>query len=216
MGIGRFIIRTLAIVGFATIGAGVHALIVPVRTGIVLPPRAGGTARAQENQALPTEQTPDTAPLNDAPQNDAAITPPADTDAPDLSPSQPLPAGAALTIDVDALDVHVSVPEAFALWSEGLADFVDTRPQPEFEAGAIPGAFHITPEAIANGLAEEQLQFLDPTRPIVVYCVGGDCHESEYVGVLLQQRGFERVHILSDGFPGWHAAGHDVQVGGGQ
>ena len=211
MGIGRFIMRVLAIVGFATIGAGVHALVVPVRTGIVLPPRPPVGPAADADSGAEARTSVPTGPAGSADSSPTESAPPVPSDP---SPERPLPAGTALSIDIDALEVNVSVPEAFALWSQGLADFVDTRPKADFEAGAIPGAFHITPDAIANGLAGEQLSYMDPARPIVVYCIGGDCHESEYVGVLLQQSGFERVHILKDGFPGWQAAGHDVQVGG--
>ncbi|MBM4108686.1 MAG: rhodanese-like domain-containing protein [Phycisphaerae bacterium] len=105
----------------------------------------------------------------------------------------------------------ISVGEAFELFQQG-TPFLDARPKADFDAGRVMGAFHNPP---STGLKPDVIQFLDPSRPIVIYCGGGDCKDSENLAILLQQMGFNRLHVMTDGFPAWQSAGHPVEGGGG-
>lgn len=105
--------------------------------------------------------------------------------------------------------LKISIDEALELFQQG-TPFLDARLKAEFDAGRVMGAFHNPPSA---GLKPDVVQFLDPARPIVIYCGGGDCKDSENLAILLQQMGFNRLHIMTDGYPAWRSAGHPVDGG---
>lgn len=125
-------------------------------------------------------------------------------------PSAPAPA------DVTApatLDVHITLAQARALYESGEADFIDAREPFEYEPSHIPGAYNLTQADFAGGKVPPVLEFLDPARPVVIYCGGGTCHASENVAILLQQAGFTSLHIMTDGFPAWTAADYETETG---
>lgn len=130
--------------------------------------------------------------------------PPDATTGPSQSPGDPNPPAHA------AAGLHVSIAEAFELFQQGIP-FIDARLRKDYDEGRVMGAFHNPP---AEGLRPDVLRFLDPSRPVVIYCGGGDCKDSENLAILLQQMGFTRLHIMTDGFPAWKAAGHPVEAGG--
>lgn len=111
-----------------------------------------------------------------------------------------------------ALGLHITVAQAFELFGQG-TPFIDARVKAEFDAGRILGALHNTP---ADGLKPDVMRLLDPSRPVVIYCGGGDCKDSENMVILLQGMGFSRPHIMTDGYPGWVSAGHPVEGAGGK
>ena len=44
-------------------------------------------------------------------------------------------------------------------------------------------------------------------KPIIVYCSGGDCHDSRLVANALLTLGFSNVSVFTDGWEAWSAAG---------
>lgn len=106
-----------------------------------------------------------------------------------------------------ALGLDISVDQAKALFDAG-APFIDARHRDEYDAGHVAGAFHMTADQLTGGKTPEVLNFLDPAKPLVIYCGGGACDASHNVAALLQQLGFTQFHIMNDGYPGWTAAGH--------
>ncbi|HEY9035416.1 MAG TPA: cyclic nucleotide-binding domain-containing protein [Pseudomonadales bacterium] len=79
--------------------------------------------------------------------------------------------------------------ETGALW-------VDVRTQDEFEAGHVPGAFHLP-----LGLLRLKLRLLDPNRSCIVYCNSG--RRSAIAEHLLREAGFAQVAALKNGFEGF-------------
>lgn len=126
------------------------------------------------------------------------------------SASAPIPDGGALSAAPTGLGLNISVAEAWELFQQG-TPFIDARLKPDYDESRVMGAFHNPP---AGGLRPEVIRFLDPSRPVVIYCGGGDCKDSENLAILLQQMGFTRLHIMKDGFPAWRSAGHPVEGGG--
>lgn len=106
-----------------------------------------------------------------------------------------------------ALGLEISVPQAKALFDAG-APFLDSRLRDEYDQGHVAGAFHLTADQLTGGKTPEVLNFLDPSKPVVIYCGGGACDASHNVAALLQQLGFAQCHIMKDGYPGWRDAGH--------
>lgn len=109
----------------------------------------------------------------------------------------------------------ISVAEAKQLWDEG-AIFIDTRKTEAFQAGHVEASMRLTIDMITQGSFGDVLLFLqsDPNVPVVVYCDGGQCDESQIVRERLVRSGFPNIKIMVDGFPGWKAAGHPVAFGG--
>jgi rhodanese-related sulfurtransferase len=126
----------------------------------------------------------------------------------DLAGVPPVPA-------IPELDQPVEVELAMAkrLFDAGAALFLDARDAPEYEAGHIPGALHLTRNDV---LAEPGRLAALPARdrPVVTYCEGGACESSLDLARTLVEAGYRRVLVFSGGMPEWSAAGHPVERGG--
>lgn len=105
--------------------------------------------------------------------------------------------------------------EAAWLHAHG-AVFLDARRTAMYEQGHILGAKSFS--AWEDGLAEkvDQLSLFtaDLKLPLVIYCSGGDCHDSHLVAQKLWLAGFRNVRIYTDGFPDWEARKKPVAIGG--
>ncbi|HEX2839297.1 MAG TPA: rhodanese-like domain-containing protein [Phycisphaerales bacterium] len=108
----------------------------------------------------------------------------------------------------------ITIPQAFRLFSANVA-FIDARRRDEFEAGHVQNAFWMPADTLTGGKRSEAMDFLVPDQPVVIYCGGGECDASKNVAALLQQGGFTQCLIMTDGYPGWVAAGHPTATGKG-
>ncbi|MEO1534286.1 MAG: rhodanese-like domain-containing protein [Planctomycetota bacterium] len=116
------------------------------------------------------------------------------------------------TITLDGLEVDLAT--AKALHENQLATFVDARVASEFEAGHIEGALSISPAALDANSSMFVLDVIDPDKPIVIYCGGGDCDDSHRVAEMLQDlRGFRQTHVFTDGYQTWADAGLPTSTG---
>lgn len=84
---------------------------------------------------------------------------------------------------------------------------LDARPSLFFEQGHVPGALNLSRQDFARDYRR-----LSPTlkaavdKPIVVYCSGGDCHDSRLVANALLTLGFSNVTVFTGGWEAWSAA----------
>ena len=92
---------------------------------------------------------------------------------------------------------EVSREEAQKLVEEG-AQLVDVRAEHEWEAGRIAGAVHLPLAELAERTGE-----LDPERPVVLYCRGGN--RSTIATDALVDADFDAAK-LTDGIVGWEEA----------
>ncbi|MFN7974049.1 MAG: rhodanese-like domain-containing protein [Acidobacteriota bacterium] len=109
-------------------------------------------------------------------------------------------------------DVEIDTATAHAEWANG-ATFIDARPSSVYtDEGHIARATSI---GVWEGDADVKVATLTgelaPDTRIVVYCTGGDCHDSRLLREKLLLVGFKDVLVYRDGFPGWTAAGHPVE-----
>ncbi len=108
----------------------------------------------------------------------------------------------------------VGLPEFRATVDGKRALVLDARPSLFFEQGHVPGAFNLSRQDFARDYRR-----LSPTlkaavdRPIVVYCSGGDCHDSHLVANALLTLGFSNVSIFTGGWEVWSAAGLPAATG---
>lgn len=115
---------------------------------------------------------------------------------------------------VKEAEAGIGSDEAAWLHAHG-ALFVDARRTAMYVDGHIPGAKSCS--AWEDGLPEkvDQLALFttDLKLPMVVYCSGGDCHDSHLVGQKLWLAGFRNIRIYTDGFPDWEARKRPVAKG---
>lgn len=103
-------------------------------------------------------------------------------------------------------DSLISLDEAYSLFLDGQAIFVDARDPAEYGQGHIKGAINLPFEQwdqYWNSVKPE----LDPKREIVTYCEGLDCELSLFAARELKQQGFPHAYIFFAGWLKWKEAG---------
>jgi rhodanese-related sulfurtransferase len=106
----------------------------------------------------------------------------------------------------------INMEEAKRLFDNKM-QFFDARVQEEYDLGHVQGAVMLDPtdDKIVNAKTKpELLKQFDPRLPVVVYCNGGDCDSSQYIGLVLRRFGFSNVNVFEEGYPSWEKAGYPV------
>jgi rhodanese-related sulfurtransferase len=89
---------------------------------------------------------------------------------------------------------------------------VDARPEELFAEGHLPGAW-----SLPRGEVEEKLPVISAQvpleTPLVVYCSGYGCPDSEDVAMRLMDAGFVDVRVYEGGVPEWRDAGLPLAAG---
>jgi rhodanese-related sulfurtransferase len=91
---------------------------------------------------------------------------------------------------------------------------LDARPSVFFEQGHVPGALNLARDDFAHDyrrLADVLKAATD--KPIIVYCSGGECHDSRLVANALLSLGFSNVRVFTGGWDAWSAAGLPASTG---
>ena len=102
----------------------------------------------------------------------------------------------------------VSTEEAKKLFDAGVT-FVDVRKDSDWEAGRIPGAYHIE---MKNVFSETELgNVVSKDQEVVIYCNGESCMRSSQASEKAVSWGFAKVYYYRDGFPAWDADGNPVE-----
>jgi rhodanese-related sulfurtransferase len=112
------------------------------------------------------------------------------------------------------LGLDITLEDAKTLQRMG-AMFVDARDRAEFEAGHIDGAFWLPAKIFYESSGRpDALNYVGDTNTIlVIYCGGGACDASHNTARLLQEVGYKRTHVLTEGYPAWVAAGLATNTG---
>jgi rhodanese-related sulfurtransferase len=94
---------------------------------------------------------------------------------------------------------------------------LDARPSVFFENGHVPGALNLARDDFAQDY-RRLAGVLQAThdKPIIVYCSGGDCHDSRLVANALLSLGFSNVRVFTGGWDAWSAAGLPASTGSGR
>ena len=94
---------------------------------------------------------------------------------------------------------------------------LDARPSVFFEQGHVPGAYNLARDDFAHDYRDlaKVLQAAHD-KPIIVYCSGGECHDSRLVANALLSLGFSNVSIFTGGWEAWSAAGLPASTGSGR
>ena len=106
----------------------------------------------------------------------------------------------------------VKLAQAYALFQQGQALFIDARPADEFAELHIPKSLNITSGMVEAGVAGK-VAGLARDREIVVYCGQVSCDLALKVAEKLQALGFTRVTAYVGGFRAWDEAGYPADTG---
>jgi rhodanese-related sulfurtransferase len=99
----------------------------------------------------------------------------------------------------------ISLDEARAYFKAGTALFADARSWKAYQAGHIPGAMSLDPNAFDTWSGNFFSQFPADTL-IVAYCDGARCPLSTELAGMLRSLGYEKVLVFKDGWSVWTAA----------
>lgn len=111
----------------------------------------------------------------------------------------------------------VGLPEFHSAVEARSALILDARPLLFFERGHVPGALNLARDDFARDyrrLSPALKAAID--KPIIVYCSGGDCHDSRLVANALLSLGFSNVSVFTGGWEAWSAAGLPASTGSGR
>ena len=94
---------------------------------------------------------------------------------------------------------------------------LDARPSIFFEQGHVPGALNLARDAFARDYRQLAPVLKSATdKPVIVYCAGGDCHDSRLVANALMSLGFSNVRVFTGGWEEWSKARLPVSTGNGR
>jgi rhodanese-related sulfurtransferase len=94
------------------------------------------------------------------------------------------------------------------------AVFIDSRSPGQFASGHILGARNLPLQAADR----DKKLLLDrwgigPETTLIVYCSGGQCHDSLKLALWLRQQGFKEAKVFPGGWMEWSRAGLPAEVG---
>ncbi len=108
-------------------------------------------------------------------------------------------------------DIEInSVQEAYAIFKEKSAVFVDAREESLFNEGHIQGAVSLFSYDYGRLFPDFMAKY-PPDQPIVTYCSGRECEDSHTLARYLKEDGYTHVRVFVDGYPAWAKEGHPVE-----
>ena len=106
----------------------------------------------------------------------------------------------------------VSLSEAEKMFTNKAAVFMDARLKQEYDAGHIQGAISIPWHGVEHRFMEVADR-IPSDRLIITYCEGETCALSKDLALFLKEMGYEKVHVLVNGWSLWKDAGLPVETG---
>jgi len=122
-----------------------------------------------------------------------------------LVSAPPFKIAPAATVGLDKFRAAVESKSALIL---------DARPSVFFENGHVPGAINLARDDFAHDYRRlAGVLRANNDKPIIVYCSGGECHDSRLVANALLSLGFGDVTVFTGGWEAWSAAGLPASTG---
>ena len=92
--------------------------------------------------------------------------------------------------------------------------FVDARDDTHYQAGHIPGAYQLNPYEFERYLPTTLPPCLAATN-VIVYCNGGECEDSEFAAITLNQAGVPAANLFvyAGGITEWSAHKLPLETG---
>ena len=110
----------------------------------------------------------------------------------------------------------VGLPEFRSAVENKSALILDARPRVFFERGHVPGALNLVRDNFVRDYRRLSATLRTATdKPIIVYCSGGDCHDSRLVANALLTLGLSNVSVFTGGWQEWSGADLPKSSGSG-
>jgi len=106
----------------------------------------------------------------------------------------------------------LNLAQAYEIFQQGQALFVDARSPDEYAELHIPGAVNLPPELLDRQGAKA-LTGIPAEREMVVYCGMLSCNAALNVAEKLESLGFKRLSVFLGGFRAWDEAGYPADTG---
>ena len=110
-------------------------------------------------------------------------------------------------------DTEIHLYEAWQIFREQSAAFIDARNVPSFNRGHVPGAVNI-PYNVRE--IEKRSAGIKKDARLVVYCFSAGCHQADILAARLKKQGFLKVVIFRDGYREWKKANYPLATSTGQ
>jgi rhodanese-related sulfurtransferase len=105
----------------------------------------------------------------------------------------------------------LNLAQAYELFQQGQALFIDARNLEEYAELHIAGAVNLSPADLKER-GDRPLAGIPTERQLVVYCGQISCDAALKVAENLQARGFSRVAAFLGGFQAWDQAGYPADT----
>ncbi|MEK6569794.1 MAG: rhodanese-like domain-containing protein [Bacteroidota bacterium] len=105
----------------------------------------------------------------------------------------------------------INIDEAYKIFREGNAIFVDARHEEEFKEGHIKGAISLPLKKLEGN--PDLVQGISKDKLIVTYCSGVECELSIDIGEKLASMGFTNVKIFFSGWLDWQKRNLPAETG---
>jgi rhodanese-related sulfurtransferase len=107
----------------------------------------------------------------------------------------------------------VSVGEAWKLYQQGKAVFLDAREAEVYRSAHLPGAIHVPVESARTKEAELR-SFAESKKMLIAYCDGQGCNKAQDLAGALAADRLPGVAMMPEGWLGWMESGLPVEEGG--
>ncbi|MEN9299005.1 MAG: hypothetical protein RLZZ429_1318 [Bacteroidota bacterium] len=104
--------------------------------------------------------------------------------------------------------LSISVVDFETKLNSGTYQILDVRTVGEFRAGYLKGALQA--DWLNKKEFEERTQYLNPEKPLLVYCASGV--RSEQAAKWLLKKGFKQVYNLKGGTSAWQVSGKPMEA----
>jgi len=103
---------------------------------------------------------------------------------------------------------RITVKRAYQLVQRQQAVIVDARDPKPYARNHIAGAVNL-PLTQFNNYYPDFASQVEKSQTVILYCAAG-CSMKEKVTTLLHERGYQHVHVMTEGPGAWIAAGYPV------
>ena len=105
----------------------------------------------------------------------------------------------------------LDLAQAYQIWQEKRALFVDARKAEEYQELHVQGAVNVPPETWPE-LPSSELMKMAKTQELVIYCSQESCDDALKLAKKLRAAGFTRVMAFTGGFRAWDEAGYPADT----
>ena len=106
--------------------------------------------------------------------------------------------------------LDIDLAQAYLLFQEGNAIFIDARTPEEFQAGHIRNALNI-PQQTSRAEKVQIFLRIPSDKIVVTYCGQAECNLSKELAIQMSQSGFQHLRIFFGGWEAWKHASYPTE-----